>query len=341
MVGRNIRYYRQMKGMTQSALAQSVGIGKMAISNYEAGKRVPDYETSRQMASALGVSLSMLLAPGYDELAIVHGAFRKQSALTKGQQEFILGQTDRYLERLYEVVGVIGEAALPAAPVLHPLPADDLEAAGQKLRQILGLSAGGPVGNITDILENKGFIVCPISFSGRGFSGNSGTVCGRPYIAINTQMPAERQRFTLIHELAHLAFAFEENQNDERMVDGIAGAFLLPRADALRELGPKRNNIRNDLSRVQKEYGISMAAVVMRALQIGIISKGVFEATMKWMSALGIRTNEPSACASESSHLLEQLTSRAVAEEEIGISKAAELLEMPLSDVRRLCFGGA
>ena len=61
---------------------------------------------------------------------------------------------------------------------------------------------------------------------------------------------------------------------------------------------------------------------------------------MKWMSANGLRTNEQSGIIPERTHFLEQLISRAVVEDEIGISKAAELLEMPLADARRLCYGG-
>ena len=142
---------------------------------------------------------------------------------------------------------------------------------------ILGLSSNGPVGNITDILENCRFIICPMDYDERDFSGISGMVNGRPFIAVNTSMPAERQRFTLIHELAHLVFSFREEQNEERMVDGIAGAFLLPSEDILRELGPKRSDIRGDLRYIQREYGISMAATLMRARQVNIITKAVYE----------------------------------------------------------------
>ena len=340
MIGKNIKYYRLLKKMSQEALAQSVGIGKMAISNYESGKRTPDYDISRKLANALGISLSMLLAQSGTDITISHGAFRKQTALTKSQQEIVLGKVDRYLERLFEAVSFVGGSALPEVPVYNQILADDYEAAGQHLRQILELSSNGPVGNITDILENHGFIICPVDFDERGFSGNSGTVNGRPYIAINITMPAERQRFTLIHELAHLVFVFRDGQNEERMVDGIAGAFLLPQSDIIRELGPKRRDIRGDLRNIQREYGISMAAIVMRAHQAGIITKTVYETTMKWMSANGLRSDERSGLVSEKSHLLEQLTSRAVAEDEIGISKAAEILEMPLPDVRMLCYGG-
>ena len=340
MVEKNIRYYRLLNEMSQEALAKIVGLKKMTISNYESGKRTPDYDTLRKLAKALGISLAKLLAQNNERLVIEHGDFRKQAAATKSQQEVILGKADRYLGRLFEVVSFVGDPALPSMPAFESAEVKNCEEAGQQLRVILGLPVSGPVGNITDILENKGFIICPVEYDQRSFSGNSGTVNGRPYIAINTTMPAERQRFTLIHELAHLVFVFGKEQNEERMVDEIAGAFLLPRADIIRELGPKRTDIRGNLRDVQREYGVSMAAIVMRARQANIITKEVYDITMKWMSKNGLRNNEQSGMIPEKTHLLEQLIFRAVAEDEIGISKAAELLEMPLTDVRKLCYGG-
>ena len=83
MIGKNIKYYRLLKNMSQKSLAQSVGIGKMSVSNYELGKRTPDYSTSRKLANALGVSLSKLLMQFNTDITVQHGAFRKQSALTK------------------------------------------------------------------------------------------------------------------------------------------------------------------------------------------------------------------------------------------------------------------
>lgn len=340
MIGKNIKYYRLMRGMSQEALAQQIGLNKMAVSNYEMGKRTPDLATIRKIADALQVTIGKLTVNYGKELVIEHGAFRKHSRVTKTVQELILGYVDRYLARLFDVVSFLGDAVLAPSPQIEPVPAADYESAGQHLRQILELPASGPIGNITDILENKGYIICPVSIKERQFSGNSGTVNGRPYIAVNTTMPAERQRFTLIHELAHLVFAFSEDQDEECMVDGISGAFLLPESDVIRKLGPKRSDIIGDLRYIQHEYNVSMASVVMRAYQTGVIGKSTCESTQKWMSAQGYRKDEKSGIQPEESHLLERLTVRAVAEEEITVSKAAELLERSVTEVRELCYGG-
>lgn len=340
MIGKNIKYYRLLRNMSLQDLADRVGLNKMAISNYENGKREPRLEICQKIAGVLDVSLSNLISQYGNNLAIKHGAFRKKARLSKEKTELVYKQEDNYLGRLFDVASFIGDASLPPQPIIIPETVTSAEKAGQHLRSILGLPDNGPVGNITAILENKGYIICPINVLSEGFSGHSGSVNGRPYIAVNVNMPTERQRFTLIHELSHLVFLFTENQDEERVVDEITGAFLLPKDDIKRELGPKRHDIRGDLRIIQQEYSISMASIVMRAHQTGIITEDTYKLTMKWLSANGLRKDEKSGIPPEESHLLEQLTRRAVDEEQIGLSKAAEILGKSLTETRKLCYGG-
>ncbi len=340
MIGKNIKYYRLLRNMSLQDLADQVGLNKMAISNYENGKREPKLDICQKIADALNVSLAMLVSKYGNELIVVPGSFRKKARLSKEKTDLVQGQETHYLGRLYEAISFLGDSSLPPLMEVPPMEVKSAEDAGQKLREILGLSFHGPVGNITDILENNGYIICPIDAIEEGFSGHSGHVNGRPYIAVNVKMNGERQRFTLIHELAHLVFRFPDDQDEERKVDEIAGAFLLPKDDIIRELGPKRRDIRGDLQFIQLEYGISKASIVMRAYQAGIITKETYTITMKWMSARGYLKDDQTGVSEEGTHLLEQLTLRAVAEEQIGISKAAEILEKPLIETRKLCYGG-
>lgn len=341
MIGKNIKYYRLSRNMSLQDLADRVGLNKMAISNYENGKREPKLEICQKIADALNVSLAKLISKYGNDLAVERGPFRKNARLSNEKTQLVYGQEDRYLGRLFDVVSLLGDASLPSPPEQPRIKVTDTEEAGRVLRKALGLSPNGPVGNITDILENNGYIVCPVDIIIEGFSGHSGRVNGRPYIAVNIHMNGERQRFTLIHELAHLVFLFSEDQDEERLVNEIAGAFLLPENDIKRELGPKRRDIRGDLQFVQQEYGIASSAIVMRARQTGIISQETYTITIRWMSANGMLKEEKHGIAPEKTNLLELLTLRAVDEEQISISKAAEILEKPLLETRRLCFGGA
>jgi Zn-dependent peptidase ImmA (M78 family) len=72
------------------------------------------------------------------------------------------------------------------------------------MREWLSIAPDGPVGNLVDILENIGILVYIHAFDDSHFSGVNGSINDSPYIAINENMTAERQRFTIVHELAHM-----------------------------------------------------------------------------------------------------------------------------------------
>lgn len=74
MIGRNIRYYRLLRRMTQSELAQVSGVSRSAISCYESLKRTPDNAAIQKLARALQVTTAQLLFSFTDNLKLTHGA---------------------------------------------------------------------------------------------------------------------------------------------------------------------------------------------------------------------------------------------------------------------------
>ena len=69
-------------------------------------------------------------------------------------------------------------------------------------------------------------------------------------------MTPERNRSTIVHELAHLMFVWPESMDDkeiEKMATAIGGAFLFPESDTKRELGIRRSAITKDMVLVAVE----------------------------------------------------------------------------------------
>ena len=56
-----IRRWRIARGLNQGQLADMIGVGRSAISNYEKGFRVPDLETAERLADAFGISFGELV----------------------------------------------------------------------------------------------------------------------------------------------------------------------------------------------------------------------------------------------------------------------------------------
>lgn len=341
MFSRNLRYYRLKNSMTKKMLAEKSKLTSMAITNYENGSRMPSMDILKRLANALGVRVSDFLAVRNANLLFDHGEFRKTATLPVAKQEYVRESIEEYFSRFYTVVELLGGEVLPEAPECHVVQMNrDLEADAQAMRAHLGIAEEGPVNDLIAVLENKGVLVSVCDVESSKFSGMNGFVNGRPYIVVNGNMSPERNRSTIAHELAHLVFEWPDDMDEktvEETATAIAGAFLFPKADAIRELGIHRNKITNDMTLVCREYGISMFLLVKRAQMAKIISSETAKNFYVLASSLGWRTHEPVRIEKEKPMLFEQLVFRAVSEGEVSIQRGAELLKMPYDMVLSRC----
>lgn len=343
MFGKRLKLFRLRRGLTRKALAELCNVSAMSVSHYEFGERTPTAEHAALLANALGVKLSDLLG-GNSDVSFSHGCFRRNVRLSKSKQECVRAAIEDYFGRFYAVTDCLGSAVLPDIPDFGSLDfTGDAESDAKVLREKLGLSLFGPVGNVVEFLENNGFLLYAVDFDDHDFSGINGLANGRPYIAFNGNMSPERVRSTIVHELVHVMFKRPESEDNafESYVMAVSGAFLFPKADVLRELGVKRKAVTSDMYMVCAEYGISMYLLVKRAEQCGVLSNA--EAKKFYVSSgrLGWRTAEPSRIEQEMPQLFEQLTYRAINEDEISLQKGVELLQLPFEQVAENCIAAA
>ena len=341
MFSKNLKFYRLRKQMSKKELAEKANVTPMAITNYEKGTRVPNMETLESLAKILNVRVSDFLAVRNENIIFEHGEFRKYVSLSVSQQDYIRECVEEYFNRFMTVVEILGGEVLPDAPGCRSIPlSEDVEENAAALRAHLGFAKDGPIEDLIGKLENKGILIYVCDIDNNSFSGMNGFVNGRPYIVLNSQMTPERNRSTLLHELAHLMFIWPENMADkdvEKMATAIGGAFLFPKSDAVRELGIHRSAITEDMKLIAKEYGISMMMLVKRAKICGIIKESAEKEFFIWASEAGWRTAEPSRIEKEEPILFQQLVYRAVNEEEISIQRGAELLKEPYNNVLAMC----
>jgi len=60
-IGENIRFYRNLRGLTQTALARKVQVAPAYISQIEANQRVPSLKVTRRIGNVLGIEMSVLV----------------------------------------------------------------------------------------------------------------------------------------------------------------------------------------------------------------------------------------------------------------------------------------
>ena len=340
MLEQRIHQARLAAGLTLEALGQQLGVSKAAIQKYEKGAVTPDSAKLLKIAKACGVRTEYFFRNQSVQLQQVE--FRKTRAFGLKRAEAIKLRVAAEVEKRFALLNAFPESPIarfqiPDAVSGQATELEQIEAIADAVRRswFLGLN---PIGDLTDTLESLGLLILTVNETHAAFSGMTAMALSAdqqryPVIAVSSAWPGDRQRFTLAHELAHLLLAGRllETLDEERGCDRFAGAFLVPRAAVIRELGEQRHRLEpRELYRLKHEYGLSMKGWAIRAQQCGVITQGYFQSLMKQFSACGWQRAEPGdALASEAPRLFDQLLYRALAEQLISETKAAELQGIP------------
>lgn len=68
-----LKYFRSLKGLSQSELAKELGLSTSTISMYEVGKREPDFETEEKIADYFNTDLNILRGRDSERIGDSHG----------------------------------------------------------------------------------------------------------------------------------------------------------------------------------------------------------------------------------------------------------------------------
>ena len=86
-LGNKIRKSRDLAGLTQEQLAESIGVTRSAIAQYESGEKEPTVHRLADMAIALGVSADYLLGIERNPLTTVQMSPEARIAFEKFVKE--------------------------------------------------------------------------------------------------------------------------------------------------------------------------------------------------------------------------------------------------------------
>lgn len=327
---------RLMNGMSIQDLVNKLDnkISKQAISRYENGIMQPSGENLSLLCKALKVKPDYFERESSVELQEL--SYRKLKRLPAKEKERVKEVAIDHLERYLELENLLGETS-PLKISLEQYEVktfDDVEEAAEDFRKKMGFG-DDPLLNLVERLEEEGIKVVEI-YANPDFSGFA-TVMNKklPVVVLNVHqdIPLDRKRFTLAHELGHLLLK-SIGLDEEKACNRFAGAILIPQNRIREELMEKRHNIHvKELLLLKQQYGISMQAILYRAKDLGIITNYLFTQQMRFFSQMGMRKREPGTIPGEEhSHRFLQLLLRGIAEEIISTSKAAALYNMKLAD---------
>lgn len=359
---------RKMRGISQAQLVERMNklatelpimykaVSSTAIERYENAVMFPESSTIMiTLAAALETKTDNLLRPFTVNVDCSKFEFRKKAKLGKKAQEAIKLKIQQRIEKYVEVERIAGIEPKFDIDYSHieVRTAEDAREIALKLRQDWHLGLG-PISNLIQVLESHGVkVIEEKEADPELFDGTSNIVEGIPVVVINTndkptsnpkyQNTPERQNLTLGHEMGHQIMNIPDDVSDkerENLCNVFANELLIPSKTFKEIFGEKRQMISSwELKDVQREFGISVRALMKKADQLGVISNSRY----KWFCiTLNNAKNEEfrqriDATAMQPLHSsrFERLVFRSLASEVITTSKAAELLDISVSELRK------
>ena len=287
---------RESLGLSQKQLETIIPFSQAEISRIEAGLRPASDRFITELSNALGYRRAFFFRsdPIYGVgISEMFHRKRQEIAVRLLQQTYALVHIRRMeVTRLLQAVE-FGECDIPHIdPIEHD--ADPKEVARAVRAQ--WLIPAGPIASVCEVVENAGGLIIPCVFPTRRIDAISQWLPGLPPLFfVNPEIPQDRLRFTLSHELAHMIMHHAVRPNldpdIEKEAHLFAAEFLLPAKDiahGLYDLSIER------LAVLKLYWRVAMSAILMRASDLGRIDRVQGEYLWKRMGKLGYRKREPS-----------------------------------------------
>lgn len=349
MIGKRLKQARDALGLSLRGLEAAIQsqVSAQSIGKYERNEMMPGSMILLALAKALNVTPEYLLSTREIELEGID--FRKEPQAgakeERAVQAVVLDKVERYLEieELWPDADQKWSAPLRDEFTINSI--EDAEKAAKALREIWNLGID-PIPLMAELLEEMGVKVVALDLP-EDVSGSKAFVKRKQYdnvpiVVVNQKHNGERQRFTLAHELAHLVLRFPSlsDLDQEKAANRFAGAFLMAKEMVYRLIGENRTSISlGELAELKKIFKVSIAALVVRCRQLGVLTQAAYGRLWAEIKALGWNTqlsNEPYPFDPEKPQRMERLCLRAVAESAISESKAAELLQISVRKLEHL-----
>lgn len=283
---------REYRGLTQSELAVRAGLTQGYISKFENGIVTAPRDTLERIATALDWPVEFFFRTeqvyGFGSACLYH---RKQASLPVGRLRVV--QATANVLRI-ALTPLLRDVTLDADNEFPVLDIDQFDGSADRIAQLVRATWRLPLGPVVDLVaavESAGGIVYRLPFGTRQLDAVSHWPPHMPPVfLLNAEAPGDRLRFSLAHEIGHMVMHRVPNREMEHEADRFAAEFLMPAREVKADL------LRLDLVRaaqLKSYWKVSMAALVMRARDLGVISPGRAKGLFAQLSRLGYRLAEP------------------------------------------------
>ncbi len=287
-----LRLARELRGQSQSELARASGVSAAAISQFEGGATRPSHSRLAELARALDTPVTFFDRP----LSETHEGFFRSLRRTKIGDR----RKARALAHVVHDLAVQPGSRLSKVDVPHH-QAPDLDAdsewpaeAARRVRKAWRVPAG-PIRDVVQLLEQHGVLVLRTPLQSADVDAFSLPFPDRPVIVLGTDKnDRARSRFDAAHELGHLVLHGEQvwgMSEVEKQAHTFAAEFLMPEVLIRGKLPTRADWLA--LFELKQDWQVSLAALLMRARTLGVMSPEEYLNAVKFASARGWRRVEP------------------------------------------------
>jgi Zn-dependent peptidase ImmA (M78 family)/transcriptional regulator with XRE-family HTH domain len=286
---------REFRGLTQKELAEGIDVKQPQVAKLEAGV-VGD--SANDLLPALARVLDFpeefftlqetLVSFGSSSLY-----YRKKNKLQSSHRRRIHSLVNLMRINLKLMLNAVELAPVRQVPKMPIEENAQSPAAIARAVRAFWKLPDGPIKNMTALLESAGVLVVPCDFKTRDMDGTGLWLNDMPpTIFINRDLPGDRWRFTLCHELAHFVMHDVPHETMEDEADDFAAEMLAPEV-AMRSEFARIGTIKlTQLVALKPVWKISIATLIKRAKDLGFISQ--YAAKKLWMERANAGgNNEP------------------------------------------------
>lgn len=333
MIGERLTQLRLARNLTLDALSSKMGgiVTKQALSKYEQNQAQPSPLVLTKLSAALGVKANYFLSP--PQITVQFVAYRKATSLLEREKARVESVVTQSLEDRIRVQTLIGQTKTDILPwnQLAISSLEDTERHANHMRALWELGAS-PISDVVGTFEDHQLCVLSIEadekfdgMSALGYDTSGNILAGA--IVSRQDVPGERQRLNLTHELGHLVLKIPASINEEKAAFRFGSAFLAPTERLIRAVGTKRSYIHiSELLILKKQFGISIQALLHRMLELGIINDSYYRRWCVYINKTGWKKQEPNELVRETPQWLNRNLSRLVGEGAITREEAERML---------------
>jgi len=289
---------RKRRRLTQRELAVLIGINTVSMNKIEKGLNNPTPETIDKIVNALEWPKKFFFGEDIDSPSQDAVSFRSLASMTAKERDAALTVSSlAYLLSDW----VTERFNLPKVDLINLNFERNPDKAAVSIRQHWALGEQ-PISNVVKLLESKGVKVFSLAENTKNVDAFSFWRNGSPYVFLNSRKSMEHSRFDAAHELGHLLLhkhGGPRQKDAEFEANTFASSFLMPEAD-VRSVISYVTSI-NQLVKIKKRWGVSIAALIYRLHKLGILTDFRYRSLYIQINKLGYRTKEPQGLPREES----------------------------------------